>query len=108
MFYGTPACLQNACQNWCPQVHHTSGAGAWWRSGPDDMFAMPDSIFSAQSFGPDYMIVTDGSLLSHALQISKKKKKESSIAVISFFILTEGETQRKREVQGPRVTCSEK
>lgn len=108
MFCGTPACLQNACQNQCPQVLHTSGAGAWSRSGPADTFAMPDSIFSAQYFGPYYMIVTDGSLLSHDLQISKKKKNESSIAVISFFILTEGETRRKREVQGTRVNCSEK
>lgn len=108
MFYGTPACLQNACQNWCPQVLHTSGAGAWWRSGPANTFAMPDSIFSAQSFGPDYMIVADGSLLSYALQISKMKKNKSPIAVISFFILTEGETQRKRKVQGTCVNCSEK
>lgn len=72
------------------------------------MLAMPDTISSAQSFGHDYMRVADGFLFSEALQISEKKKKGSTIAVISFFILTEGETQRKREVQGTRVNCSEK
>lgn len=40
--------------------------------------------------------------------LKEEKKNESSIAVISFFILTEGETRRKREVQGTRVNCSEK
>lgn len=101
----------NACQNRCPQVLHTSGAAAWWRSGPTDKLAMPDTLSSVLSFGSDYMIVADGSLFSHALQISKskkkKKKKENTIAVISFFILTEGETQRRSEVQGTRVNCSE-
>lgn len=74
------------------------------------MLAMPDTISSAQSFGHDYMRVADGFLFSEALQISEKKKKRggSTIAVISFFILTEGETQRKREVQGTCVNCSEK